>query len=97
MVRNFGTAEPIPARGLLKVQADLGPEERTLLAAFYKLEQHVEVKVVVAAKPEPAAIRGILSENMMLCAGCSDRQDIALLTTNKHMTYGTPLEQFLFD
>jgi len=67
------------------------------MAAFDKQEQHVGVKVVVAAKPEPAAIRGVLSESMMLGAGCSDRQGIALLTTNKHVTYGTPLEQFLFD
>ncbi len=89
-------AEPIPgARRLLKVQVDLGREQRTLvagLAAYYKPQQLIGLKVIVVANMEPAIIRGVLSQGMMLGAGCSDGQDIALLTTNKDVSNGTPVE-----
>lgn len=89
-------AEPIPgARRLLKVQVDLGQEQRTLvagLAAYYTPEQLIGLKVIVVANLEPATIRGILSQGMMLGAGCSDGEDVALLTINKDVPNGTPVE-----
>lgn len=89
-------AEPIPgANRLLKVQVDLGQEQRTLvagLAAHYTPQQLMGLKVIVVANLEPATIRGVLSQGMMLGAGCSDGQDIALLTINKDVSNGTPVE-----
>lgn len=38
-----------------------------------------------------------ISESMMPDVGCSDRQNVALLMTNKHVFYEVSLEQFLFD
>ncbi len=89
-------AEPIPgARRLLKVQVDLGGEQRTLvagLAGYYRPQQLIGLKVIVLANLEPATIHGVRSQGMMLGAGCSDGQDIALLTINKDVSNGTPVE-----
>lgn len=89
-------AEPIPgAHRLLKVQVDLGQEQRTLvagLAAFYSPQQLIGLKVIVVANLEPATIRGVQSQGMMLGAGCSDGEDVALLTINKDVPIGTPVE-----
>jgi methionyl-tRNA synthetase len=89
-------AEPIfGAQRLLKVHVDLGQEQRVLvagLAACYKPQQLIGMKVTVIANMEPATIRGVLSQGMMLGAGCSDGQDIALLTINKDVPNGTPVE-----
>ncbi len=89
-------AEPIAgARRLLKVQVDLGQEQRTLvagLAAYYTPEQLIGLKVIVVANLEPATIRGVLSQGMMLGAGCSGGQDVALLTVHKDVPNGTAVE-----
>jgi tRNA-binding EMAP/Myf-like protein len=44
------------------------------------------------ANLEPATIRGVLSQGMMLGAGCSDGEDVALLTIDKDVPNGTPVE-----
>ncbi len=90
------TAEPIPKKQrLLKVQVDLGDEQRTLvggLAEYYTPDQLVGLQVVVVANLEPAMIGGVRSEGMMLGVGCSEGQDVALLTVNKAVTSGTRVE-----
>lgn len=95
-VGQIRAAQPIPgARRLLQVQVDLGQEQRTLvagLADYYTPEQLVGLKVVVVANMEPATIRSVRSEGMMLGAGCSGGQDVALLTVNKDVPNGTPIE-----
>lgn len=95
-VGQIHAVEPIPgAKRLLKVEVDLGQTQRTLvagLAGYYTPEQLVGLKVIVVANLEPAAIRGILSQGMMLGAGCSQGEDIALLTVNKDVPNGTPVE-----
>ena len=83
------------AQRLYKVQVDLGDEQRTLvagLAAYYAPAELVGLKVVVAANMEPATIHGVLSEGMMLGAGCNSGSDVALLTVNKDVENGTPVE-----
>ncbi len=95
-VGQIRAAQQIPgARRLLQVQVDLGQEQRTLvagLADYYAPEQLVGLKVVVVANMEPATIRGVRSEGMMLGAGCSSGQDVALLTVNKDVPNGTTVE-----
>ncbi len=80
---------------LLKVKIELGGEERTLVAglgAHYKPEELVGLKVIVVANLQSAVIRGIESNGMMLGVGCSDRDNIALLTINKDAPNGTRVE-----
>ena len=95
-VGQISAAEPIPgAHRLLKVQVDLGQEQRSLvagLAAYYAPQQLIGLKVIVVANLEPATIRGVLSQGMMLGAGCSDGKEVALLTVNKDVPNGTPVE-----
>ncbi len=89
-------ADPIPgASRLLKVQVDLGQAQRTLvagLAAYYTPQDLIGLKVVVVANMEPATIRGVLSQGMMLGAGCSNGADVGLLTINRDVPNGTPVE-----
>ena len=53
--------------------------------------QLVGLKVIVVANLEPAMIHGVLSEGMLLGAGCGDGQDVALLTVSKDVPNGTPV------
>jgi methionine--tRNA ligase beta chain len=89
-------ADSIPgATRLLRVVVDLGEEKRTLvagLAAYHAPQQLVGLKVVVLTNLEPATIRGVLSEGMMLDAGCRSGNDAALLTVNRDVPNGTPIE-----
>ncbi len=80
---------------LLKVTVELGNEARTLVAglgAHYKPEELVGLKVIVVANLQPATIRGIESNGMMLGVGCNDREGIALLTINKDASNGARVE-----
>ena len=89
-------AEKIPKTDrLLKVKVDLGGEERTLVAglgAHYTPEELLGLKVIVVTNLQPATIKGITSNGMMLGVGCSDRNDIALLTVNRDVPSGTRVE-----
>jgi len=57
---------------LLRLQIDLGSERRQLvagIAAFLGPEQLVGRKIVVVANLQPARIRGVESQGMLLAAG----------------------------
>ncbi len=80
---------------LLKVKVDLGGEQRTLVAGLgraYKPEELVGLRVIVVANLQPAIIQGTESNGMMLGVGCSDRNNIALLTLNKEAANGSRIE-----
>ncbi len=69
------------AKKLLKLRVDIGTEERTLVAGMaqcYEPEDMVNRKVVVVVNLEPATIRGIESQGMILAAG--DEDNIILVT-----------------
>jgi methionyl-tRNA synthetase len=89
-------AEKIPKTDrLLKVKVNLGGEERTLVAglgAYYTPEELMGLQVIVVTNLQPATIKGIESNGMMLGVGCSDRNDIALLTINREVPNGTRVE-----
>jgi methionyl-tRNA synthetase len=83
------------ANRLLKVEVDLGGERRTLIAglgAHYNPEELIGLKVIVVANMQPAVIRGIESNGMLLGAGCHDDTNIALLTINRELPIGTRVE-----
>jgi len=64
------SAEPVPnADKLLKLTVDIGDEQRTMVAGValsYKPEDLVGTRAVVVANLEPATIRGVRSEGMIL-------------------------------
>ena len=80
---------------LLKLTVEIGPEQRTLVAglgAHYQPQELVGLKVIIVANLEPALIRGIESNGMMLGVGCNDREEIALVTINRDMPTGARVE-----
>lgn len=79
---------------LLKLTVDLGTECRVLvggLGAGYAPADLVGMKVVVATNLEPATIRGVVSQGMLLGAACGEAAP-ALLTTNRPVPNGTPVQ-----
>ena len=88
-------AERIPgAERLLKLTVDVGADTRVLvggLGTAYRPEELLGLKVVVAANLQPATIRGVESQGMLLGAACSGAQP-ALLTVNLPVPNGTRVQ-----
>lgn len=84
------TAEPVEgADRLLKLQVDLGTEKRQLVAGIaehYTPEALVGKQVIIVANLEPATIRNVESQGMVL-AGSGD--SVVLATLEKEMPLGT--------
>lgn len=83
-------AEAVPkAKKLLKLKVDLGDEQRQLvagLAEHYTPEALVGKTVVVVANLQPATIRGIESQGMLLAV--QDDQGLVLLTGEREVAPG---------
>jgi methionyl-tRNA synthetase len=75
-VATVKTAEPHPnADRLLVLTVDLGTEERQIVAgirAHYDPATLVGTQVVVVANLEPAKLRGVESQGMLLAASAED-------------------------
>lgn len=74
-------AEPVPkADKLLKLQLDLGYEQRQVvsgIAKFYKPEDLVGKKVICVVNLKPVKLRGELSQGMILAASKDDQLTLA--------------------
>jgi len=74
-------AEPVPgADRLLRLEVDLGSERRQLVAGIarsYAPEALVGKRIVVVANLEPARIRGVESQGMLLAADVGGRPIVA--------------------
>ncbi|HEX3482540.1 MAG TPA: methionine--tRNA ligase [Kofleriaceae bacterium] len=86
------SAAAVPkARKLLQLSVDLGePEPRSIVAGIaetYAPDQIVGKQVIVVANLEPATIRGIASQGMLLAAG--DAQVLGLSALDRHVPPGT--------
>lgn len=84
--------EPVPdADKLFKLTVDVGEAEpRTLVAGLAKAfsaRELLDANVVVVANLEPATIRGIESNGMVLAAG--DKEPLALVTLDRDCAPGT--------
>jgi methionyl-tRNA synthetase len=79
------TAEAHPnADRLLVLKVDLGTEERQIVAgirAHYQPEELVGKQVVIVANLEPAMLRGVESQGMVLAA--SDGERVVVLSPEK--------------
>ncbi len=75
---------------LLKLQVSLGDEKRQLVAGvaqYYEPDALVGAQIVVVANLEPATIRGVKSEGMLLAASGDGR--LALLRPDSEIPDGT--------
>ncbi len=83
-------AEPHPnADRLMVLKIDLGSEERQLVAGIkghYAAEDLMGRQIVVVANLEPAKLRGIESQGMMLAA--TDDEKIVILNPEKPVAPG---------
>lgn len=90
-------AEPVAgARKLLRLEIELGAERRQIVAgiAGYRAPESLVGKlIVVVANLEPATIRGLTSEGMLLAAGGrAEGEPLALLTVDTEVPSGTRVE-----
>ncbi len=77
---------------LYLLEIDLGKEKRTLVAGLkqhYKPEQLKGKLCVVFTNLEPATIRGVKSEGMILAAVNEDKSKIVLLQPEKEIELGS--------
>jgi len=83
-------AEPHPnADRLMVLKIDLGSEERQLVAGIkghYAAEDLIGRQIVVVANLEPAKLRGIESQGMMLAA--TDDDKIVILNPERPVSPG---------
>jgi methionine--tRNA ligase beta chain len=83
-------AEPVPdAERLLRLQIEIGGETRQIVAGiaqFYTPEQVVGKTIVVVANLEPATIRGVQSNGMLLAA--KKKRNLALITVDGDIPSG---------
>jgi methionyl-tRNA synthetase len=77
---------------LLKLKINIGREERQIVAGiakYYQPEQLIGKKIIVVVNLEPARIRGIESNGMLLAA--SQGQDLVLLTVDQDIDSGAKI------
>lgn len=83
-------ARPVPRTDrLLELRLELGGEQRTVVAGvaeFYRPEDLLGKKVVIVANLQPATLRGITSQGMVLAAVQGDR--LVLLTVDRDIPAG---------
>jgi len=90
-VAEIKAVEPHPnADKLMILRVDIGGEERQLVAGlkqWYTPEQLVGKKIVVVANLQPATLRGVQSNGMLLAAQSGN--DVVILTTEKDIPAGS--------
>lgn len=80
---------------LLKLQVDLGTEQRQICAgvkAFYEPENLVGKQIIIVANLAPRKIRGEESNGMLLAASAMDGEDlkdVVLLAPSKEVPAGS--------
>lgn len=78
---------------LLKLQLDLGTEQRQILsgiAKHYQPEDLVGKQIVIISNLEPRQMMGLESQGMVLAAG--DGEVVSLLTPDKDMPAGSSIK-----
>ncbi len=78
-------------RALVVLRVNLGEEERTLvagLAPYYTPEELLGKRVIVVVNLEPAVIRGIKSQGMLLAAD-DGQGNVSLVTVDRDIAPGS--------
>lgn len=90
-VATIRSAAPVEgADRLLRLEIDLGTEERTIvsgIAEHYRPEELVGKQIIVVANLKPAKIRGVRSNGMLLAASSSE-EGLSLLTPDRSIAPG---------
>lgn len=90
-VATVKAAEPHPkADRLLILKVDLGSEERQLVAGIrthYTPEELIGKQIVVVANLQPAVLRGVESQGMLLAA--ADGERVVVLSPEKPVAPGS--------
>lgn len=90
-VGTIKSAEPHPkADRLVVLKVDLGGEERQLVAGirkYYEIDDLVGKKIIVVANLEPAMLRGVESQGMLLAAEDAEGT-VKLLTVDGDISNG---------
>lgn len=93
-VGTIKSAEPHPkADKLVVLKVDLGGEERQLVAGIkkhYEIDALVGKKIIVVANLEPAMLRGVESQGMLLAAE-DENGTVSLLTVDKDVLNGAKI------
>jgi len=77
---------------LYVIEVDLGAEKRKLVAGLkqhYKPKELVGKLCIVAVNLEPAVLRGIKSEGMILAAVSEDKTKVKLIKPDKDIEIGS--------
>lgn len=86
-------AEPIPKTDkLLKLQIEVGQERRQLVAGIaqhYTPEELIGKTIIIVANLEPATIRGVESQGMLLAV--HDGERLSLITSDRQVGSGKPV------
>jgi methionyl-tRNA synthetase len=80
---------------LFVLKVDLGKEERTLVAGlkgFYEKDELVGKKVIVFVNLEPAELRGVMSEGMVLAAIQGNDDKVVLLSPEQDIENGAKVQ-----
>jgi len=80
------------AEKLYVLKVDLGTETRTLVAGIrkhYKKEDLIDKKVIVFANLEPAVLRGIKSEGMILASVDEKSDKVVLISPEEEVANGS--------
>ena len=87
------TAERVAgADKLMKLQIEVGEEKRQLVAGIaqhYTAEEMIGKTIIIVANLQPAKIRGVESQGMLLAV--SDGDTLSLLTSDKPVDSGKPV------
>ncbi len=77
---------------LFVLKVSLGDEQRTIVAGIkshYKKEELIGKKIIVFTNLEPAVLRGVKSEGMLLAAVVGRDDNVVLITPEKDIPEGT--------
>ena len=76
---------------LLKLEVDIGNENRTILAGikkYYKKEELIGKQIIVIVNLEPRKMKNIESQGMLLAAGSKDEDTCVLISPEKSVKAG---------
>lgn len=80
---------------LYVLEVDLGKEKRKLVAglkAHYKPKELIGKLCVVFANLEPAVLRGVKSEGMILAAVSEDKKSVKIIQPAKEIELGSKIQ-----
>ncbi len=95
-VAKVKVAEPVKgADKLLRLEVDLGYEQRQILAGiakYYKPEELIGRKIIIVANLQPRKLRGLESNGMLLAASLGDEGKPILAGFNEDVPLGAKLK-----